>query len=597
MVALARRASSRGALALLFCTVLLITAHGRAHAQCVGDCAGDGEVTINDLILGVNIALGSQPVSACEAFANGEGEVTIAQLIQGVNNALEGCPPPADTPTATAVATATATGIPTGTSTATATVTQPAVATATQAATLTLTGTRTRTRTPSTVPTATHTIAAAATDTVAPTATATSEATATATAEPTSTDTAAPTATAPSTATDTAEPTATATAEDTATATATAQDTATPTVTSVPTATATPPNTATPTETSIPAGDSIAGRAALLSSGLGGIQSLVAAVVTAATNDGAAALLVHGVEQGLPPPIDEDDCPISGTTTQSCTEMGSGVTKTISLVLGANECVAPGPLGGSGEFDGSISIDSTAFFLNSCSPLVFLGGAYDVTDLTVVLRNAMMNLALTVSANLDGNVTITGANAQCLVGSLNLTVNGTLASMLPDGTGVEVQFLNTGVVMNAITYNADCVPLIYTLTFNGNAVFQPLENALLEASAPLISGAAPLDQQFSVTFSNFVLKQNATTSPVIVEMDGNLTSSCFGGLLTLDTLTPLAVAAGQLCPNVGEIAVSSNGQMATVSYDNGMVAVTPDGGATEVFDSCLSPELLMCPAE
>lgn len=588
MVALARRAGSRGALALLFSTLLLITAHGRAHAQCVGDCAGDGEVTINDLILGVNIALGSQPVSACEAFANGEGEVTISQLIQGVNNALEGCPPPADTPTATAVATAsaTATGIPTGTATATATL--PPVATATQTSQPTATGTASPTRTgtnPPTAtatvpPTATHTIEAAATDTVAPTATAT--------AEPTSTDTAAPTATdtAPPTATDTVEPTAT----------ATAVDTATPTVTAVPTATATPPNTATPTETSIPAGDSIAGRAALLSSGLGGIQSLVAAVVTAATNDGGAALLVHGVEQGLPPPIEENDCPISGTTTQSCTEMGSGVTKTISLVLGANECVAPGPLGGSGEFDGSISIDSTAFFLNSCSPLVFLGGAYDVTDLTVVLRNAMMNLALTVSANLDGNVTITGANAQCLVGSLSLTVNGALASMLPDGTGVEVQFLNTGVVMNNITYNADCVPLIYTLTFNGNAVFQPLESALLEASAPLVSGV-PLDEQFSVTFSNFVLKQNATASPVIVEMDGNITSSCFGGLLTLDTLTPLAVAAGQLCPNAGEIEVTGNGQTATVAYDSGMVAVTPDGGATEVFDSCLSPELLMCPAE
>ena len=59
---------------------------------CVGDCGGDGQVTINDLILGVNIALGLLPVSDCPAFANMQDMVTIAQLIQGVNNALNGCP-------------------------------------------------------------------------------------------------------------------------------------------------------------------------------------------------------------------------------------------------------------------------------------------------------------------------------------------------------------------------------------------------------------------------------------------------------------------------------------------------------------------------
>ena len=82
---------------------------GRAAAQCVGDCAGDGEVTINDLIVGVNIALGDQPVSNCPAFANQEGEVTIAQLIRGVNNAQNGCPA---TPTPTATPSATPTDTP-----------------------------------------------------------------------------------------------------------------------------------------------------------------------------------------------------------------------------------------------------------------------------------------------------------------------------------------------------------------------------------------------------------------------------------------------------------------------------------------------------
>ena len=60
--------------------------------SCAGDCDGDGAVTISELILGVNIALGSQPVSACSAFdPTGNGTVEINELIAAVNNALNEC--------------------------------------------------------------------------------------------------------------------------------------------------------------------------------------------------------------------------------------------------------------------------------------------------------------------------------------------------------------------------------------------------------------------------------------------------------------------------------------------------------------------------
>ena len=43
---------------------------------CVGDCNGNGTVTVNELIVGVNIALGNQPASTCPAFdVNGSGTV------------------------------------------------------------------------------------------------------------------------------------------------------------------------------------------------------------------------------------------------------------------------------------------------------------------------------------------------------------------------------------------------------------------------------------------------------------------------------------------------------------------------------------------
>ncbi len=62
-------------------------------SSCVGDCNGDGEVAINELITGVNIALGSLPLDRCPSFdINEDGEIEINELITGVNNALAGCP-------------------------------------------------------------------------------------------------------------------------------------------------------------------------------------------------------------------------------------------------------------------------------------------------------------------------------------------------------------------------------------------------------------------------------------------------------------------------------------------------------------------------
>jgi hypothetical protein len=155
----------------------LITA--RAVASCVGDCGGDGEVTVNELLSMVNVALGNAAVTACAAGdANQDNEITINEILAAVNNALNGCvlaatptptstetptspptstdtpsPPPAQTDTPTPPPTATETSPPTTTSTeapsATPTVTSTTIV-VTSTATLALTPTRTPTSTPGT---------------------------------------------------------------------------------------------------------------------------------------------------------------------------------------------------------------------------------------------------------------------------------------------------------------------------------------------------------------------------------------------------------------------------------------------------------------
>jgi hypothetical protein len=59
---------------------------------CIGDCDGDGTVSIDELITLVNIGLGG-PLATCPAGdRNADGEITIDELVVAVSNALEGCP-------------------------------------------------------------------------------------------------------------------------------------------------------------------------------------------------------------------------------------------------------------------------------------------------------------------------------------------------------------------------------------------------------------------------------------------------------------------------------------------------------------------------
>lgn len=60
---------------------------------CAGDCDGNGDVTVDELVKGVNIALGSTELVACPAFdADGAGSVTVDEVVAAVNRALAGCP-------------------------------------------------------------------------------------------------------------------------------------------------------------------------------------------------------------------------------------------------------------------------------------------------------------------------------------------------------------------------------------------------------------------------------------------------------------------------------------------------------------------------
>jgi hypothetical protein len=98
------------------------------RSACTGDCTADGSVTVDELLLMVNVALGNTNVATCVAGdANADGEITIDEILTAVNNTLDGCPPiePTPTPTASATSAPPPTATPTVLTTRSATPTPP----------------------------------------------------------------------------------------------------------------------------------------------------------------------------------------------------------------------------------------------------------------------------------------------------------------------------------------------------------------------------------------------------------------------------------------------------------------------------------------
>jgi NHL repeat-containing protein len=130
--------------ALLSSAALAGRAIGAAGPTCVGDCDNGGSVTVDEIVTGVNIALGLLSLDQCPRFdCEGIGRVEIDCIIKAVAAVLNGCDSttptstttPASTPLATSSATATvseaATHTPTATPTATATASRTATASTT----------------------------------------------------------------------------------------------------------------------------------------------------------------------------------------------------------------------------------------------------------------------------------------------------------------------------------------------------------------------------------------------------------------------------------------------------------------------------------
>lgn len=76
--------------------VAIVVGAASARAQdgesCPGDCDDSGSVAVNEVVTGVNIALGSMPMEMCPQVDRGpDGHVTIDELVEAVTAMIKGC--------------------------------------------------------------------------------------------------------------------------------------------------------------------------------------------------------------------------------------------------------------------------------------------------------------------------------------------------------------------------------------------------------------------------------------------------------------------------------------------------------------------------
>ena len=64
----------------------------RLQLECAGDCDGSGDITVDEMITLVGIALGDKPLSACLiGDADHNTQITIDEIVRAVNKVLHGC--------------------------------------------------------------------------------------------------------------------------------------------------------------------------------------------------------------------------------------------------------------------------------------------------------------------------------------------------------------------------------------------------------------------------------------------------------------------------------------------------------------------------
>ncbi|HSP98650.1 MAG TPA: hypothetical protein VL049_15620, partial [Candidatus Dormibacteraeota bacterium] len=319
-----------------------------------------------------------------------------------------------------------------------------------------------------------------------------------------------------------------------------------------PTATRTP-QTPTPTRTPgmVTELRPVAGASTALVNGVGAVAGVVTAVIAGIELSGATAILPAAEEVGGP----AGACPLGGTATR----VGSFPFVTVTL----SACKLA-TAEGSATFDGTAMVQLTNVTVDIAIQFRDSGGAAG--------QHVTAEISGTLQPTLGGPCTVTAA-------VLNVS-SGELAVSDPAGHQVSMGLDGTAIAVGNLTFDANCLPTRYRLTFNGPVSFAA-------------GAAGPVN----ATLDDLAVDVDASGAPPTQQITGDMASSCFGGTVGISTATALATSTSQVCPTAGRLLASlmartdaiAFGAAGGVDLDTGN-----DGSIDQSLTSCVDPSLFTC---
>jgi hypothetical protein len=221
-----------------------------------------------------------------------------------------------------------------------------------------------------------------------------------------------------------------------------------------------------------------------------------------------------------------------------------------------------------------------------CFTAIPTGVTLSIPNLTVQSTGSSGSIMATF-INVTGTVDLSCStgSCQCTADTVNLALTGTVSVVTKDTHGAtlsssQVTF-GTGstIAITVNDYASQCTPVIYTMVIDGDVTVATDGNT------------------FQGTFNGYTLHDDATSGQDMIDVNGEITSTCFGTAVDFSSDNPLAVTAGA-CPHSGAVEVSANGTTDLVTYTAGggvQVDVHNDGSVDQTFGTCHDPALLDCP--
>jgi hypothetical protein len=281
-------------------------------------------------------------------------------------------------------------------------------------------------------------------------------------------------------------------------------------------------------------------------------------------------------------------CPEGGEVVIECSqELIIGIPPSFgppTYDLAASSCVMTGQSGTVVSLDGSLSLVGSEDG-DVCFEALPTRATVTIPSLTV-LADGTGGTVSAVFSGVSGSVSLTGSDPDCRRNTVTAQLTGSMTVETKDLGGTtlnstEASFDETEIEMVVEQFGDACNPSIFRTTVNGAATFTTGGNT------------------FAATYTDYTLRTDRTSGDNIMNVSGRIESACFGTAIEFATVTSLTGGDADGCPRDGELTATYDETTDLIRFtsEGGVeIDLGNDGGVDETFNSCLNPQLFICPA-